>query len=464
MVLDVLVVGIYAAAMLLLGWYGMRRARTHEDFLVAGRNLGPSLYLGTMAATVLGGASTVGTVRLGYVYGLSGFWLCATLGVGLIVLHVCLVRPILRMKLYTVTQVLERRYTPVTQHTSAAIMFAYALMVAVTSVIAMGAVIQVLFDVPFWAATLFGGGVVVTYSTIGGMWSLTLTDIVQFAIKTVGMMALLLPLALYRAGGWDQLTATLPASMFSVTAIGWPTITTYFLIYAFGILIGQDVWQRVFTARNHTVAEYGGSFAGIYAVLYGLTGAVIGMCARVLIPDLQDVDSAFPAVVQTVLPPGIRGLVIAAALAAMMSTASAALLAAATTVAEDVLPVLRQGRRSSLTVNRLCNLAVGTITLGIALVVSDVIAALTVAYNLLVGGMLIPLIGAVYWRRATTAGTLACMATGSVTVIALMARDGLTANTPIYYSLAVGLVTFAVVSLSSRPTPSSEQAVPSRVS
>mgnify|MGYP001122086504 CR=1 FL=1 len=59
MVLDIGVVVAYLAAMLLLGWYRMRRSRTHEDFLVAGRNLGPAFYMGTMAATVLGGASTV---------------------------------------------------------------------------------------------------------------------------------------------------------------------------------------------------------------------------------------------------------------------------------------------------------------------------------------------------------------------------------------------------------------------
>ena len=88
MVLDIGVVMLYLAAMLLLGWYGMRRAKTHEDFLVAGRNLGPGFYMGTMAATVLGGASTVGTVRLGYVYGISGFWLCAMLGLGLSLIHI----------------------------------------------------------------------------------------------------------------------------------------------------------------------------------------------------------------------------------------------------------------------------------------------------------------------------------------------------------------------------------------
>ena len=55
MALDLLVVLIYAAAMLVLGYSGMRKAETHEDSLVAGRNLGPTLYMGTMAATVRAG-------------------------------------------------------------------------------------------------------------------------------------------------------------------------------------------------------------------------------------------------------------------------------------------------------------------------------------------------------------------------------------------------------------------------
>ena len=53
MALDIIVVMIYTVGMLGLGWYGMRRAKTHEDYLVAGRNLGPTLYMGTMATTVL---------------------------------------------------------------------------------------------------------------------------------------------------------------------------------------------------------------------------------------------------------------------------------------------------------------------------------------------------------------------------------------------------------------------------
>lgn len=447
MILDISVVLAYALAMLLLGWYGMRRARNQEEFLVAGRNLGPACYLGTMAATVLGGAATVGTVRLGYVHGLSGFWLCAMLGGGILVLNLFLAKPLLKLRIYTVAQVLERRYTPLARQASAAIMFVYALMLSVVSVLAMGTVIQVLFELPFWSAILLGGSVVVIYSSIGGMWSLTLTDIVQFVIKTAGLMFVLLPICLTRVGGWDALVAKLPASAFALTTLGYDTIFTYFLIYFFGILIGQDIWQRVFTARSEGVARVAGSLAGVYCVLYGLVGALIGMCARVLLPDLGDANNAFAAIVRSTLPDGIRGLVIAAALAAMMSTASAGLLAASTTLTEDLLPRLRGGKASTLGMARGFTLLTGLAVLAVALLVNDVIGALTLAYNLLVGGILVPLLGAILWPRATTAGALASMLLGSIAAIVFMLKDGLEANTPIYFSLGLSLVSFVLVSL-----------------
>jgi len=452
MSLDILVMVLYAAGMLGLGWIGMRRSKNQEDFLVAGRNLGPGMYMSTMAATVLGGASTIGTVRLGYVHGISGFWLCATIGAGIIILNLFLAKPLLKLRIFTVTQVLERRYNPITRQVSAVIMFAYALMIGVVSTLGIGTVLQVFLDLPFAVSILLSGGLVVAYSTVGGMWALTLTDVVQFVIKTIGLLLLLLPISLQRAGGWDELVAKLPASSFSFTSIGSDTIITYILIYTFGVLIGQDIWQRVFTARNDKVARYAGSAAGIYCVIYGLACALIGMCARVLLPNLEDVNNAFAAIIQTALPDGIRSLVITAAMAAMMSTASAGLLAASSTLSEDLLPKVRGGKPSSLGINRLCALISGIAVLLVALAVSDVLSALTLAYNLLVGGMLIPLIGAIFWKRATPAGAMTGMILGCLTAAAFMWKDGIDANTPIYYSLAVGLVSYVVVSLRSPRT------------
>lgn len=447
MTIDIAVIALYALGMLALGWFGMRRAKSSEDYLVAGRSLGPGLYMGTMAATVLGGASTIGTVRLGYVYGISGLWLCAAMGMGIIVLNLFLAKHLLHLKIMTVNQALERRFNSTAKRVSAVIMFSYALMICVVSFLAIGSIAQVVLGLTSWQAILLGGGIVIIYSTIGGMWSLTLTDMVQFLIKTVGMLFILLPICYFKAGGLDTMQLSLPSTAFSLSGIGWEKIITFFVIYFFGILIGQDIWQRVFTAKNEKVAKYAGTAAGIYCLIYGAAGAIIGMSAHVLLPNISDVNNTFAEIAQLILPPGVRGLVIAAALSAMMSTASAGLLAASTTLTEDIFT---GARFKTLKVNRITTLLIGLIAAAISLAVHDILDALTIAYNLLVSGILIPLIGAIYWRRSTTPGALASMILGFATAAIMMFVDGIDANTPIYYSLGVSLASFVLVSLATK--------------
>src|SRR5258708_12875379 len=81
--LDVVIVFIYLLGMIAFGFWGKRRATTQSDFLVAGRQLGPLLYSGTMAAIVLGGASTIGGAGLGSQYAISGLWLVSALRLGI---------------------------------------------------------------------------------------------------------------------------------------------------------------------------------------------------------------------------------------------------------------------------------------------------------------------------------------------------------------------------------------------
>ncbi|AUF96855.1 sodium:solute symporter [Pseudomonas sp. 02C 26] len=447
MSLDVAAIAIYGLGMLLLGWYGMRRATSTEDYLVAGRNLGPSMYMGTMAATVLGGASTIGTIRLGYEYGIAGLWICAAMGFGILVLNFALAKHLLNLKLMTVNQVLEKRFNRFARRASAIIMFSYAMMICVVSFLAIGTVAQVIFELPGWVAILVGSLIVIIYSTLGGMWSLTLTDMIQFLIKTIGLIFVLLPVCLMKAGNWEGLQAKLPETYFSLSSLGWEKITTYFIIYFFGILIGQDIWQRVFTARSVNVAKYAGMMAGLYCFVYGLAGAVIGMCAKVLFPDIANTSTVFATAVEHTLPAGLRGLVIAAALSAMMSTASAGLLASSTLLTEDLLPKLKARGRDSLMISKAMTLAVGSIACAVALCVTDVLDALTIAYNFLVGGMLIPLIAAIYWKRATTPGAVSSMLSGFVTVMLVMWWDGVDSNSAIYWSLAVSGVSMVLISL-----------------
>lgn len=458
MVVDYAVIVVYLVGMLAMGWWGMRRARSKSEFLVAGRRLGPTLYSGTMAAIVLGGASTIGGVGLGYKHGLSGAWMVLTIGLGLLALSVFFSARIARLKVYTVSEMLDLRYGGRAGVISGVVMWAYTLMLAVTSTIAYATIFDVLFDLHRTVAIILGGTIVVAYSTLGGMWSITLTDMVQFVVKTIGVLLLLLPIAVVKAGGFSEMKAQLPTEYFDPLGIGGETIFTYVLIYTFGMLIGQDIWQRVFTARSDATAKWGGTVAGTYCLAYAVAGAVIGTAAKVLYPDLGNADDAFATIVKADLPIGIRGLVLAAALAAVMSTSSGALIACATVANNDIWSRLRGAVRRGEEVhdevrgNRAFILIMGVGVICTAIALNDVVAALTVAYNLLVGGLLVPILGGLVWKRGTVQGALASVIVGGLTVVALMATAGILANEPIYYGLLASLAAYVVVSLLTRPT------------
>ena len=454
--LDFVVLALYFAVMIGAGYWGLRRARSADDYLVAGRRLGSFMYIGCLSAVVLGGASTIGGVALGYDYGISGMWLVFWIGMGVIALGVLMSSRLSRLGVYTVSEMLENRFGAASRLISAIIIAAYALMIAVTSTIAIGTVFNVVLPLSTSVAILVAGGIVVVYSVAGGMWSITLTDIIQFCIMTVGIFFLLLPFSIFAAGGFSGMQEALPASYFDLTAIGWQTIFTYFLLFFFGLMIGQDIWQRVFTARSPEIARWGSVAAGVYCLLYALAGALVGSAARVILPDLGSSDNAFARITTEALPVGITGLVLAAALAAVMSTASAGLLASSTILANDVYAGLVAGDdHNKVLVNRVSTLLVGIVVLIISLIVSDVVGALTVAYDLLSGALFVPIVGALFWRRATAAGALASMAAGSAVVVIFMVVDGLFANTPIIWGILASLVAFVVVSLLT-PKPSEE--------
>ena len=464
--MNVLVIILYLVAMVVIGLWAARRATSATDYRVAGRRLGPGLYTSTMAAVVLGGASTVGGVGLGYQYGLSGMWLVVAIATGLAALSVFFAPRIQSLKVFTVSQMLQLRYgTRGGAGASSVVMLAYTLMISVTSTSAYAAIFSVLFPISRPWAVLLGGVVVIAYSVLGGMWSITLTDLMQFLFMTVGIFAVLLPFSLAAGGGWSGITERLDATYFHWGSMGLEAIITQFVVYGFGMLIGQDIWQRVFTARSPRVARWAGLGAAAYVALYGVAGALIGTAAAAALPDLAVPEQAFAAMAQQFVPVGLGGVVLAAGVAAMMSTASGAMIAAATVARVDVVPMAKalfgasdddiaraSSDEASVLKDRVYVVVVGAAVTVISMLVSSTVVALTIAYDLLVGGLLVAILGGLLWKRGTASGAAWSMAVGSLVTVVAMVVFGVLANAPIYLGIASAAVVFVVVSLLTRPT------------
>ena len=278
------------------------------------------------------------------------------------------------------------------------------------------------------------------------------------------MLLLLLPIAVIKAGGFAEMKAQLPTEYFAPLGIGGETIFTYVLIYTFGMLIGQDIWQRVFTARNDKVASWGGTVAGTYCLVYALAGAVIGTAAKVLYPNLANADDAFATIVKDELPIGVRGLVLAAALAAVMSTSSGALIACATVANNDIWSRLRRRRHRTADAGRPerrrrgqgqphLHPGHGRRVIGIADRAEQrrrgADRRLQPARRR--PARADPRRAAVEARHRRTARSPPWSSAVSRS-IGLMATYGILANEPIYYGLLASLVAYVVVSLATKPT------------
>ena len=447
--LDLSIIVLYLIGMVLIGFATQRRAARNQDqFLVAGRSVGRVLYSGTLAAVIIGGGATVGGVKLGYTYGISGMWLVSMYGLGIIVMGLWLVPRILRLELYTIPELLARTYGNSARIAGGIVMGCYDFMIVVVATTAIGAIAEVLIGVSRTQSILICSAVMIGYSVLGGMWALTITDIVQFAIKTVGILFVLLPVAIARAGGLAHMHQALPPGFFSLTHIGWSKISAFVTLYFLGILIGQDGWQRVFTARNVATARSGGLIVGLYCIVYAAAGALIGAAGRVFLPPLRDADLAFAQIVNVALPLGLRGLVLAASLAAIMSTATSCLLATSTVFLQDVWLTLKEAKGTgSVAQSRALTLILGSLAAATACVVHDVIAALTVGYDLLVGSIWIPTLAAMIWGRGVWSAALVSIAASAVVVVALVCALGIESVAPLYGGLGTSLVLFTGLTL-----------------
>ncbi|WP_122089232.1 sodium:solute symporter [Halalkalicoccus subterraneus] len=450
------VIVLYLLGMLGIGYWGYRRSESLEEYLVAGRNIPLWMYVPVMSAVILGGASTIGGGGLGYQYGISGAWLVVWLGLGVAAVGLLISTQLANLKAYTLGEVLERRFDAYSGTVGAAVAGVYALTIAITQVISIGTVLSALSGYGITEMTVLAGVIVVAYTAMGGMLSVTITDFLQWLVMTVGVFALALPLGLIEVGGISGLQAELDPSYFSPGGIGWGTVFTYFLLYFLGIMIGQDIWQRVFTADSPRTARVGNVATGAYAVVYGIATALLGMIALVLFPAIENPDLALPTMVLETVPVGLSGLILAGFISAMMSTADSALLASSTLFTNDVYrrfidPDASEKRYTAT--SRVGIVVLGAISIGAAVLIGDVVNALTLAYNLLTGAVFVPILGAFFWKGATWQGALSAIIGGSVVVVASMAAYGFASNRPIVYGLATSLVLFIGVGLLTGPPP-----------
>jgi Na+/proline symporter len=210
--------------------------------------------------------------------------------------------------------------------------------------------------------------------------------------------------------------------------------------------------QRALSSRDESVAQNASYIAGFGYLTFGLIPVFLGITGALLMPGLADPEHVVPELALRLLSPALQAVFVGALLSAIMSSADSALLAPASVLAENIAPMLNPNISDTqkLAVARWSVPELGVASLGIALWAGTVYELMLDAFSLELVAMVVPLIAAVWWRKANTTGALASLYCGAACWFAAMALlPDLAAD---IVGMAAGIVALVVVSLWTQKT------------
>lgn len=457
--IDIAVVILYFCVLLLIGYLASRKIKGSEDYAIAGRRLGYPVLIGALIGTAIGAAATLGKAGKAYEVGIALFFATLAYGIGLILFG--FISPVIRkMEIWTIPDALVLRYGKKMRAVIAVVMIFAVIALFGGQLIATGLAVQAVFSdigITYTQGILWAGIIMVIYTIMGGLLAVAYTDLFQTIIMILGI-AILLPIFLvHEVGGaaraWEILQPP-PGNFWNGLTI--PYVISIFLIDIPFCLIDPSLWQRASAARDATRIRNSMFVAGGIYFYWSFVAVFLGVMASHLFPELAatagGVDSAIPKEVFVYMPVVLKGFLLAALMAVMMSTASTALLISGTTFSYDILRPFRPSMsdKKLLLTTRIFILFIGVLGVIFALNMKGIFDILLLAFAIFVSGVFVPVMAAIYWKKATKQGALVSSIVASVTVVALYGLK-LTGKLPpwiepIIVSIAVSFVLMLVVS------------------
>ncbi len=431
-ILVTVVVILYLLVMLFIGWYSSTRITSNTDFVVAGRRLGPFLMAGTLAATEIGGGSSLGVVQNGMSgYGMSASWYIITMGIAFVILSF-LGPKFRRATVKTVPEYFRRRYGKGSGIITAIIMFLPLIGLTAGQFIASSVILSTMLGINYKAAVIIVAVVVTVYSIMGGLWSVTLTDFIQVFLIVIGMI-IAIPFAMNYAGGWSNVVANVPDGTLSMFQ-GYDgfAIVSLVIMYVATFSVGQEAVSRFYAARDEKAAMGGAWLAAVVNFIYAFIPTILGIITLALInmgkfnsADFESVGAryALPVLAMEVMPAIICGLLFSGIISATMSSSDSDLLGAGSIFANDIYKIVIKPNASDkevMNVTKITMCLVGIASMFIALFnTQSLITILMFCFTLRAAGSFFPYVLGHYWGKASTAGTIASLIAGTVVVVYL---------------------------------------------
>jgi SSS family solute:Na+ symporter len=447
MSLHLALVLIYSISVIALGLWTSRLIRTSRDFFVAGRSLGPGLVFASMIAANIGAGATVGVAGLAYRDGISAWWWSGSAGIGSFALAFWVGPRLWQLAtdhgFYTTGDYLEFRYGPAVRGTAAVVIGLISPVILAAQLIAGAAILNVITGAPRWIGAVIGGVVMTVYFAAGGLLGTAWVNTLQFVVMLSGF-GLALPFAIASTGGIGAFGASavppwfLDVSYSAGPGSGW----TLLALTAPAFVISPGLIQKAYGAASERALRVGIGLNAIVLMLFAFLPVLLGMSARIAVPGIANPNAVLPTLFLQVLPGWLGALGLAAIFSTAVDTCDGILFMLSTSLAQDIYKrhVNRDASdRRLLFVTRVIALGGGLVGMGLSILFSTVVGALTVFYSVLGVSMFVPIVGGLFSRRAGAREALVAITVGVFT-LAVISLGGFSARYPWLDPTLTGLI------------------------
>ena len=450
--LDWVVLGIYFLILIVVAvWVALQRNKNTEDYFLAGRNVGWFVIGASIFASNIGSEHVVGLAGTGFSSGtpLAHYelhaWIVLLLGWLFLPFY-------MRSGAFTMPEFLEKRFDSRSRwFLSVFSLFAYVLTKVSVTIYAGGIVVSELLNLDFWIGAI--GIVVFTgiYTIIGGLKAVVYTETLQTVVLILGSV-IISYLGFREVGGWNELTKTAtevsPDHFNMWRPMNDPDFPWTGLLIG-GTIVGIWYWctdqyivQRTLAANNIMIGRRGaifGAYLKLLPILIFLIPGIIAYALTLQNPEMFNVidsngieraDRAFPMLVTTLLPVGIKGLVAGGLMAALMSSLASVFNSCSTIFTIDIYKKIKPEKSEKYLVNigKIATLVI--VVLGIAWIpiMEKIGGGVMYQYLQNVQAYIGPPVTAVFllgilWKRINAQASIVTLSAGLVLLIVRLSSE-----------------------------------------
>lgn len=477
---DYLMIIVYFAVVIGIGFTARKQVRTSMDFFLSGRSM-PAWITGlAFVSANLGATEILGMAANGAQIGMATLHYYLVGAVPAMVFLGLVMMPFYYgSKVRSVPEFMLRRFGKA-PHLVNAIAFAVSnVLIAGINLYAMAIVIEAMLGWPEWLAIIVSAGFVLVYITLGGLSSAIYNEVMQFFVIIAGLIPLTI-VGLHRVGGWDGLSKAITETqgvqhLQAWAGTGFGDVTNPIganwlaIVLGLGFVLGFGYWttnftevQRAFSAKNMSAARRTPLIAAIPKLFIPAIVVIPGLIAAAVVGNqfadgTLTYNDAIPKLIQMYLPTGVLGIAVTGLLASFMAGMAANVSSFNTVFTYDIwqryirpnmpdLHYLKTGRWVTVV-----GVVVGIATAFIAAQASNIMTYMQTLFSFFNAPLFAVFILGLLWKRMTTQGALwgyvLGIVTPTITWIAYLVNPDLfaTATAETLYGAIISFVTVLIV-------------------